>query len=400
MDDNKKFKPTTEWMELNYAKLNKELFNNELGQCILRPFTTGKGANGRTLGWFKITRNGVKILKSTRELFWENSWGDRTYVSKYNFFNVCEPAIELNANYSWTEHAMLATLAHEMCHYYTYMNGYAPKQGHGPEFYNIGRIVSQRSNGMFTIQRLASAEQMNEMELDPEIKAKNDQRLANKKSRMNVIFVYKNNGEIQMSMSSSMDLINHIKDVSYTEGERLIKISNDPKLIEFLFSKAYKKNMRTWRYWNVENKPWINDLSKYKYIDTIGDDDTSNEQTTEEQPIETTTKQPKRMFRLKLTNGKTFETEGMVYAKLKRELQAKFPNMKEEVIDKLINNPNNYYTIDENKSFNLDKIIKESIDNYLLREFDLTNRNNDDDSVEIDPNMNLGLESPLEMQDF
>lgn len=47
-----KFKPTTEWVQANYYKLNKELFNGKLGLCKLRPFTKGKGANGNILGWF------------------------------------------------------------------------------------------------------------------------------------------------------------------------------------------------------------------------------------------------------------------------------------------------------------------------------------------------------------
>ena len=105
-----------------------------------------------------------------------NGW-ERIYIDRNNFAELCHPTIELNGNYSGTEHGFLETLVHEMCHYYTEMDGYCPRQGHGFEFRNIGSIVTSRSNGMFTIQRLASAEQMTELELSDEMKAKRERRL-------------------------------------------------------------------------------------------------------------------------------------------------------------------------------------------------------------------------------
>ena len=172
----KTFRPNTQWMAEKYEEMNQQLFNGELGACSFAIFTSGRGSEGGVLGWFKITARNIRIDRYSRRMF-ANYGFDRTYIDKSNFVDLCRPQIELNGNYTGTEHSFLATLAHEMCHYYTYMNGYAPKQGHGREFKDIGSIVSYRSNGMFTIQRLASAEQMTEMELSDEMKAKRAKRL-------------------------------------------------------------------------------------------------------------------------------------------------------------------------------------------------------------------------------
>ena len=170
MEMDKTFSPTVEWMNQKYDEMNDLLFGGKLGKCFFGIFTTGKGSEGRTLGWFRMTGRNLRINRYNRRIFKRYGYGDEVYADSSNFFEVCEPKIELNGNYTGTEHAFLATLVHEMCHYYTYMNGYAPKQGHGREFKEIGYIVSSRSNGMFTIQRLATAEEMTELKLKTTLK--------------------------------------------------------------------------------------------------------------------------------------------------------------------------------------------------------------------------------------
>lgn len=267
-ETNGKIEVTSEWMQKKYDELNKTLFNGELGSCILRPFTTGEGSQGNTLGWFKLTRS-IYIERSTRRMYINTMFG-REYINKGNFVNFCAPCIELNGNYTATEQGFTATLAHEMCHYYTYMNGYAPKQGHGREFKTIGRIISNRSNGLFSIQRLASAEELTEWELKPEIQAKVNKRETNKKSKINAIFVFNDNGTIELTNTTSDELIDTIVNYNKTRVRTLkrggvVKIvkSNDQNLINLLFSNGYEKSMRKYRYWNVENQPWIKNLDQY-----------------------------------------------------------------------------------------------------------------------------------------
>ena len=253
---NKQFKPDTQWMSEKYNEMNQKLFNGSLGGCKISIFTTGKGSQGRTLGYFRFGRS-IKVNSYNRRMYIGSSY----LITKDNFVNECLPEIALNGNYTGTEYAFLNTLVHEMCHYYTYMNGIAPTQAHGREFRYIGDIVCNRSNGFFVIQRLASAEEMENYVLSDEMKQKRINRENNKKSNITAIFDFKTNGEVRLTTTSSQDLIDIIcKNKSMTPSNKIV-ISKDANLINLLFDLGYKKNFRTWRYWNVENKDWLKKLN-------------------------------------------------------------------------------------------------------------------------------------------
>jgi len=381
----KTFKPTVEWMTAKYAEMNDQLFRGELGECNFKVFTTGKGSEGGTLGWFKITSRGIRVDRYSRRMFKISNWGTKIFVNKDNFTTMCSPAIELNGNYTGTEHGFLATLVHEMCHYYTYMNGYCPRQGHGREFKDIGYVVSSRSNGMFTIQRLASAEQMSELELSAEMKAKREKRLSNRKASVTAIFVFTKQGQVKLTITSSPNLINMISTSEEGRGNNVVT-SNDANVIEFLFSKGYEKNMRTWRYWSLEGKPWIDEL-KEMLPETSGETIGVKRNAAQQVQPKQQSKQPKRIFSIQTSNGR-FEHDADVYYSLLNALKERFPKTSEEAIMKLINNPANYRMV-ENK-MNTKNILKEVIEEFMQNDME------NNDSVEINPNMNLGLESPLE----
>lgn len=380
MEMDKTFKPNPQWMAEKYNEMNQLLFNGALGACDFAIFTSGRGSEGGVLGWFKITARNIRVDRYSRRMFANQGW-NKAYIDKNNFVDLCRPRIELNGNYTGTEHSFLATLAHEMCHYYTYMNGYAPKQGHGREFKDIGSIVSYRSNGMFTIQRLASAEQMTEMELSDEMKAKRAKRLANKKSSVTAIIVFTKEGKVKLTMTSSQSLINMISTTEEGRGDNVVT-TNDAEIIEYLFGKGYRKNMRTWRYWSLEDKPWLGEL-KGMLPETSGETLGVKRPAAQQVPPQ----QPKLIFSIKTSNG-IFETECSSYVELRNKLQQRFPNMSYETITKLMNNKANFKTITESK-MDTKSIIKEVIEEFMNTEMG-------DDSVAINPDMNLGLQSPLE----
>ena len=384
MEIDKTFKPNEEWMAKKYNEMNQQLFGGSLGDCDFAIFTSGKGSQGGVLGWFKITGSNVRADRYSRRMF-VGGWGTKVFIDRNNFVRLCRPRIELNGNYTGTEQSFLAALAHEMCHYYTYMNGYCPKQGHGREFKEIGQIVSQRSNGMFTIQRLASAEQMSEMELSDEMKAKREKRLSNRKSSVTAVIVFTPEGKIKLSITSNERLVNLIKTTSEGHGEKVI-VTNNADVIDYLFAKGYKKNMRTWRYWSLEGKPWIDEL-KQMLPETSGETLGVKRLTVQPQP-----KQSKRVFSIKTSNG-VFEYDANSYYALLNALKERFPRTSEDAILKLINNPNNYRMVES--KMNTKSIIKEVIDEFMKNEF--RGANNMNNAVEITPDMNLGLESPLEM---
>lgn len=386
---NKSFKPTVNWMAEKYDEMNAKLFGGQLDQCDFNIFTSGRGSQGRTLGFFRMNGRGLKIEIATRKMFRHDDWfpNDKEYVNKSNFYSVCRPSIELNGNYSGTEHAFLGTLVHEMCHYYTYMNGYAPKQGHGTEFRNIAYRVSYKSNGEFSIQRLASAEEMQNFELSDEMKAKQEKRLSNKKASLMAIFVYNINGTVKLSTTSSQALANRIIDSYKKLDVPKVVVSNDLRLIELLYSHGYRRNFRTWRYWNVENTDWIKTIDNYdikvynnpnmNIIKNIYGDKSNI-------GVEAPQRLSKRIFSIKTNNG-TFKTEVASESDLFNKLRERFPKMSDETIKKIMSNQANYQ-MTENKRKSLSDIIKEAIEEAI----------GNDGTVDIDSNMNLGLHSPLE----
>ena len=386
---NKSFKPTVNWMAEKYDEMNAKLFGGQLGQCDFNIFTSGRGSQGRTLGFFRMNGRGLKIEIATRKMFRHDDWfpNDKEYVNKSNFYSVCRPSIELNGNYSGTEHAFLGTLVHEMCHYYTYMNGYAPKQGHGTEFRNIAYRVSYKSNGEFSIQRLASAEEMQNFELSDEMKAKREKRLSNKKASLMAIFVYNINGTVILSTTSSQALATRIIDSYKKLDVPKVVVSNDLRLIELLYSHGYRRNFRTWRYWNVGNTDWIKTIDNYdnkvynnpnmNFIkNTYGDKSNIG--------VEAPQRRSKRIFSIKTNNG-TFKTEVASESDLFNKLRERFPKMSDETIKKIMSNQANYQ-MTENKRKSLSDIIREANEEAI----------GNDGTVDIDSNMNLGLHSPLE----
>ena len=385
MEIDKTFKPNTQWMREKYAEMNKLLFNGELGECNFEIFTTGRGSQGSVLGWFKIKNRNIRVDRYSRRMYVLGY--NKIVINKNNFAELCNPTIELNGNYSGTENGFLATLVHEMCHYYTYMYGYCPNQCHGREFREIASIVSNKSKGMFTIQRVASAEQMTQLELNDEIKAKIEKRLTNRKSVVSAIIVFTKDGKVKLTITSYSSLIDKISSEEQRRGGNVV-VSNNSEVIEYLFSKGYRRNFRTWRYWNIEGKPWIDELKNMlpEVSGTLLG--VNRAQVKKANPNNNT---PKMIFSINTSNG-VFEVSCNSFVELRIKLQQRFPNMSYETINKLIGNRANFKKLEEN-NMNTKKIIKEIIDEFLENEF-----GGDNTSVEINPDMNLGMYSPLEIQ--
>ena len=264
--------PTVEWMEEKYNEMNKLLFNNSLKGCKFEIFTTGKGSQGNVLGWFKVDGN-IKIESRTRKMYHRNVSYEKEYANYDNFVRICEPCIQLNGNYKWTEKAALSTLVHEMCHYYTYMYGVVPKQVHGREFKNIALIVSSKSSGFFTVERIASAEQMGEMKLDESIKAKNDKRLENKKNRVIVVVIQMNNGETRLINANGRNVVNMVVKAEKKhkiKNAKCIKISNNDNLKNSIFDAGYSSSMMTYRYWDItKKKDLLDKINEFEFEEII-----------------------------------------------------------------------------------------------------------------------------------
>ena len=272
------FKPTVEWMRSKYEELNNRVFRGMLGGCRFGLFTSGNGSEGRTLGRFRIGRM-VRIVIRTRQMCLQNVYGERRYIDSSNFESLCDPTIELNGNYTGTEKAFTDVLVHEMCHYYTYMRGYCPKQGHGVEFRNIASNVEYWSNGEFTVQRLASAETMEGLDLNDEMKTKSEKRESAKKSKLTAILRFMKDGRVQLTNTSTKSLMDRIISSHKDKDVVRVVVSNDPNLIEDIFSSGYKKAQRVWKYWYVEHRDFAKNIDNYEITEYVNNTMGENKKT-------------------------------------------------------------------------------------------------------------------------
>jgi hypothetical protein len=253
LGDGPKFKPTVQWISENYAKANKELFDGELGDCIFKAEPIKSNSNW--LGSFGMNPHGVGLKlyadRLSRRLFVQDSWGNKDYVNKENFYDLCKPTITLSTYYSGTQESLYATLVHEMCHYYTYMKGYAPKQAHGPEFRQIGNYAAYKSNGQLTVQRIASAEQMEGYDVDDEIKQRRERRAAVKKVNAHYyLIVWKSGrvGIINPTDSCLRDVISY-EQRSDSKVKEILDITDQAITNEIYEKYGFTKKMRTYRFW-------------------------------------------------------------------------------------------------------------------------------------------------------
>ena len=313
------FKPTVAWMQQKYDEMNQRLFNGTLGSCDFGIFTSGAGSEGRILGLFRMQSNVLYADPKNRQMYIFQNW-ERTYIYASNFAEMCHPKIELNGNYEGEEHSFLSVLVHEMCHYFVYMSGRSPVQPHGPEFRRISEIVSNRSNGEFTVQRLASEEVMHGLSLNDEMKEKKRKREENKKSRMNAFFIVPKVGDVELTTTSDYFLIQYLVQKAKIRSKAIngniskVYLRNDRDMIDLLYKKGYRKNMRSYRVYKIKDF----DIMK-KLEEGIGE-----------------------------------------------------------------------IRLDENKNSH-DNIIQEVINDFVKTQTD--RKLDDSDSVHIDPNMNLGIES-------
>ena len=259
-NSDEKFVPTVDWIAEKYFELNEWLFKGKLGNCLFEIYTTGKGME-TTLGHFRFTGTNIKYDKRTRQMYYAG-YGLKENINADNFVHYTRPMIGLNGNYKRTEHMWLNTLVHEMCHYYTFMNGRVPVQAHGTEFRHIGSIVGIRSNGIFDIKRLCDAENIGE--LDGEIAARRKARDDKKKSNMTALFIFMKNAEIRLVTTTKQSLVNEIVGKSNGLTCKKIVATSDANFIEYLWSLGYKNNMSTYRYWSIKDKSIIDELKKYK----------------------------------------------------------------------------------------------------------------------------------------
>ena len=326
---------TTQWMAEKYNEMNQQLFNGELGGCDFSIFKTGKGSRGNVLGWFKMCGSGIKYNRSDRRLYYYNPYyvQPKTYINRNNFVELCKPRIELNGNYRWTEKAALSTLVHEMCHYYNVMYGYEPTRAHGREFKEIAAYVSSKSNCIFTVQRLASAEQMNEMDFTDSMKDFNNKRASRGVHVFKMVLAEKRKGYyFAYAIPTSTNYNDYLWWLKHS-GKKYFKKAYD--------CFTYDGNVK--RYKTVSSISWyyrnsFEDITpdvKYE-SETLILDEEPTQMPTIPDVIDKSMQAPIiKHFRIQLSQGGVFEVSNVTEEQLKEKLRERFPRWSEQVVEKI-----------------------------------------------------------------
>lgn len=254
--------PTVEWMSKNYDKYNKELFYGELGQCDFAVRQMGTSI----LGNFKF-QNRIKYNNGDYLIYKEDFYGRRVYANHDNFYSLCKPVITMNSGYSATEEALLSTLIHEMCHYYNYCYGEAPKQGHGKEFRRIADIVSARSNGRFDVERFIKISNFTpDDDLKEKIRQKKEKRERRENNQLTRLkaYIWIKNGETRLTTASPNspmidEWFDSIKKRVFNKIDE-IYIVDDINFNIILKQNGMFSSLRTLKYWNITDEPWAKNI--------------------------------------------------------------------------------------------------------------------------------------------
>ena len=248
--DGERFKVTVEWMKERYDKANRELFDGMLGECYFEAVPTRPSNLGNfrmnvrygELAYSNGDRRMYRKIKSDNTLGW-----DKILINRNNFFEYCHPTIKMNTMYVGTENSLYNTLFHEMIHYYTYMNARVAVQANGREFRETAAYVTRKSNGAFTMQRLASAEEMEGYKLGDEIKVRTRSH-----NKPNYYLVFLNDGtdEVRLINANSTGIIAVMNVVRRNYGQTVIKLENED-IANKLYNVGYRQQSRKYRFWGL-----------------------------------------------------------------------------------------------------------------------------------------------------
>lgn len=268
-NEERKIKPSLLWLKQKYDEFNKAYFNGELMECEFSVFTSGKGSEGGILGKFTITnctysrydrrRKIIHIGEVPGEVSIYRNGRFVVDVTKNNFVKICKPRISLNGNYSWNEFSMSETLIHEMCHYLVYVrnNFCVPSQSHGSLFMSVASEVTSRTNGVFSVDGVATAETMKNVELDQKFVEKRKRRAENAANTATIALIKRADFGTYMMFIANEDITMRFVNLFKGPNEKypFVKIIRDPDIAAFLLSKGYHKFRVPTRHYNISKYP-------------------------------------------------------------------------------------------------------------------------------------------------
>ena len=260
--ENSGVKASLSWMKEKYKEFNEALFNNELPECELE----AKKLKKRLLGMFSFKekiwlRNQFTIRGSKHYRIMKSENGKLKPVS--NILDI-HPAIALNTDgYFRDELAMESTFIHEMIHFYTYKDGYAPAIAHGKDFTTLCTIIGNRAKKKYNKEfDLSIYADIGKFSVDDETKKKDEERL--KRLGLAVLIVSVKNDKypervIFLSPSSLQLFINQIHKAHDRLGnlEKIFYLDDVTSLADVDYFDSLVKSRKYGTFYIPENVPEI-----------------------------------------------------------------------------------------------------------------------------------------------
>lgn len=218
LEDN--MSPTKQWMEQKFKLFNNELFNGFLPKCKLAK----KKLSGNYLGVYSTHYNQYKEL-----------------VTPNDFVKIANPTIYLTTMYNAPEYVWENVLIHEMCHYYTQFDeeGNAraidnDNDGHGADFFNAVRMVSNASGGKYEINRIVSAEHYKKLGYETK-----DRPFSKMKGTRLIRTTFANNGiSAEAFIMTNNEFI--AKQILNMSADKRILVTDNKTLVNILIKSGYK----------------------------------------------------------------------------------------------------------------------------------------------------------------
>lgn len=357
---------TTQWMAENYAKYNDKYWGGQLPDIDFM-------VNMSKKTWGFASYRYAKI-KDTRY-----DWNG----NKYDYYDITPISITLSNYYDSPEHVKLTTLLHEMIHIADYTfhpehfgvikNGRKQKSlydAHGPELF-LPEAQRLAADG-WDIEKYVTMEAKGQSQISDEINARNERKA--KKGFIIGLFMYENGwfGFMKTNTVNYMDLM----------GQNLDWFKDTVSKYPIYRVEWYMTHLSELAGLRAYNRGW---KAVRLRIDGLGEKLRQEgtllkvvniKERNNDNVIPSQNSNIISHFRMPLLSGKVIDYKNISKEELFNKIKAILPKWSDENIKKQIENPK--WRINEMRDINLNKIIQETIDNFVNK-----NTESDDPTVNI-----------------
>lgn len=359
---------TTEWMRINYDKYNAKYWGGKLPNIS---FLT----NMSKKTWGLATYRYVKI-RETRY-----NWnGD-----KIDYYDIKPISITLSNYFDSPEEVKLTTLLHEMIHIADYTlhpehfgivkNGrkqLAQYDSHGEDFF-LPEARRLSADG-WNIEKYVSEEERSVSHLSNEVNIRNQKK--GKKGFIIGLFYYidEKYGFMKTNQTNYEDLTG--RNLEWFKKTLLkypiYKVEwYFTHIVELASIRACNKGWTCYKYKTSELANKLRQEGTLLNTVNVNSNNNINSKPTLKDPNVI------RHFKMPLINGKVIEYKYINKNVLFNKLKELFPKWSDEIINKQIENPK--WTMKESKNININKIIREELNNFVQK-----------DKGEDNPTANIG----------